>query len=94
MGASKSHIKQSEELDKIADELTEMQKLVKTYEQGGLITGNPIEKLIPYYQLQALKEGEQEIKSGLRDEPLFLDDLNNAYKLVPPEYEPIGTGMN
>ena len=94
MGASKSHIKQSEELDKIADELTEMQKLVKSYEKGGMITGNPIEKLIPYYQLQALKEGEQEIKSGLRDEPLFLDDLNNAYKLVPPEYEPIGTGMN
>ena len=71
-----------------------MQIMVKSFEQGGMITGNPIEKLIPYSQLQSLKEGEKEIERGVRDEPLFLDDLNEAYKLVPPIYGQDGKRMN
>ena len=71
-----------------------MQQMRQTYEEGGRITGNDIEKLIPYYQLQALKEGEREIASGKREEPLFLDTLNEAYKLVPKIYAQDGKGMN
>ena len=71
-----------------------MQIMVKSFEQGGMITGNPVEKLIPYLQLQSLKEGEKEIERGVRDEPLFLDDLNEAYKLVPPIYGQDGKRMN
>lgn len=74
--------------------LTDMQYLVRSYEQGGMITGNPIDKLIPYGQLQSLKQGEKEIEQGLRDEPLFLDDLNQSYKLVPKIYTQDGKGMN
>lgn len=75
-------------------ELMSMQEMRKKYEQGGMITGNPIEKLVPYLQLQALKEGEREIKQGLREEPLFLDDLNNAYNLIPPIYTQDGKRKN
>lgn len=71
-----------------------MQQMRQTYEEGGRITGNDIEKLIPYYQLQALKQGEREIASGKREEPLFLDSLNEAYKLVPKIYAQDGKGMN
>ena len=71
-----------------------MQQMRQTYEEGGRITGNDIEKLIPYYQLQALKEGEREIASGKRDEPLSLDSLNEAYKLVPKIYSQDGKNMN
>lgn len=74
--------------------MTSMQEMRKKYEQGGMITGNPIEKLVPYLQLQALKEGEKEIKQGLREEPLFLDDLNNAYNLIPPIYTQDGKRKN
>ena len=71
-----------------------MQQMRQTYEEGGRITGNDIEKLIPYYQLQALKEGERQIASGKRDEPLFLDTLNEAYKLVPKIYAQDGKDLN
>ena len=71
-----------------------MQQMKQGYEQGGNITGNDIEKLIPYYQLQALKEGEIEIASGKREEPLFLDTLNEAYKLVPKVYAQDGKDLN
>ena len=73
--------------------MTSMQQMRKKYEQGGMITGNPIEKLI-YLQLQSLKEGQREIEQGLREEPLFLDDLNFAYNNIPPIYTQDGKGKN
>ena len=74
--------------------MTSMQQMRKKYEQGGMITGNPIEKLMPYLQLQSLKEGQREIEQGLREEPLFLDDLNFAYNNIPPIYTQDGKGKN
>ena len=71
-----------------------MQQMRQNYEEGGRITRNPIRKIIPYYQLQALKEEEKEIESGRRDEPLSLDSLNEAYKLVPKIYSQDGKNMN
>ena len=78
----------------IMSNVRSMQEMRQMYEQGGKITGNPIERLIPYYQLQALKEGEKEIEKGKRSEPLFLDDLNEAYKLIPSLYGQDGKGRN
>lgn len=74
--------------------LMSMQQMRKKYEQGGMITGNPIEKIMPYLQLQSLKEGQREIEQGLREEPLFLDDLNFAYNNIPPIYTQDGKGKN
>ena len=78
----------------IANKLKNMQQLKQRYEQGGKITGNPIERIMPYSQLQSLKEAEKEIASGRREEPLFIDDLNEAYKLVPKIYQQDGKGKN
>ena len=71
-----------------------MKEMKKSYEQGGMLTGNPVAKLIPYSQLQSLKEGDTQIKLGLREEPLDLDDLNNSYRLVPKLYSQDGKGKN
>lgn len=61
-----------------------IQSLKEKFENGGKITGQSIEALFPYYQLQALKEGEREIETGLREEPLFLDDVIFGYENIPP----------
>ena len=71
-----------------------IQSLKQKFENGGKITGQSIEALFPYYQLQALKEGEREIETGMREEPLFLDDVIFGYDNIPKLYEQDGKGKN
>jgi len=78
----------------IMSNIKSMQEMRQMYEEGGKITGSPIEKLIPDLQLKALKEAQREIEKGKREEPLFLDDLNEAYKLIKPIYSQDGKRMN
>lgn len=63
-----------------------IQSLKQKFENGGKITGQSIEGLFPYYQLQALKDGEREIETGMREEPLFLDDVIFGYDNIPKLY--------
>ncbi len=71
-----------------------IQSLKQKFENGGKITGQSIEALFPYYQLQSLKEGEREIETGMREEPLFLDDVIFGYDNIPKLYEQDGKGKN
>ena len=71
-----------------------IQSLKQKFENGGKITGQSIEALFPYYQLQSLKEGEREIETGMREEPLFLDDVIFGYDNIPKLYEQAGKGKN
>ena len=76
------------------DDGANIKSLKEKFMEGGKITGTTIESLIPYYQLQALKEGEREILRGDREENLFLEDVEFGYKNIPKLGAQDGKGKN
>tara|TARA_R110000822_G_scaffold18590_1_gene61297 strand:+ start:4699 stop:8583 length:3885 start_codon:yes stop_codon:yes gene_type:complete len=76
------------------DDGANIKSLKEKFMEGGKITGTTIESLIPYYQLQALKEGEREILMGDREENLFLEDVEFGYKNIPKLRAQDGKGKN